>query len=34
MLSAAFAHSFCMTTRIPKPSFAMISADSGLTEEA
>src|SRR5579875_1975745 len=34
MLSAAFAHSFCMMTRMPKPSLAMISADSGLTGEA
>ena len=34
MSAAAFAHSFCMMTIIPKPSLAMISADSGLTEEA
>ncbi len=29
MSSAAFGHSFCMITIMPKPSFAMISADSG-----
>src|SRR5271169_5627694 len=34
MFSAAFGHSFCITTRMPKPSLAMISADSGLTDEA
>jgi len=34
MSSAAFGHSFCMMTSTPKPSLAMISADSGLTEEA
>src|SRR5260370_339127 len=34
MFSAAFGHSFCMTTRMPKPSLAMISADSWLPEEA
>ena len=32
--SAAFGHSFCITISMPKPSFAMISADSGLTAEA
>ena len=31
--SAAFGHSFCMITIMPKPSFAMISADSGVTED-
>jgi hypothetical protein len=31
---AAFGHSFCMMTRMPKPSLAMISADSGLTDDA
>jgi hypothetical protein len=34
MSAAAFFHSFCMITIIPKPSFAMISADSGLTDDA
>jgi hypothetical protein len=34
MSSAAFGHSFCMMTRMPKPSLAMISADSGLTDDA
>ena len=34
MSAAATGHSFCMTTSTPKPSLAMISADSGLTEEA
>ncbi len=29
MSSAAFGHSFCMITIMPKPSFAMTSADSG-----
>jgi hypothetical protein len=34
MFSAAFGHSFCMTTNMPKPSLAMIWADSGLIEDA
>ena len=34
MFSAALGHSFCITTNMPKPSLAMISADSGLTDEA
>jgi len=34
MSAEAFAHSFCITIRMPKPSLAMISADSGLTAEA
>ncbi len=33
MSAAAFGHSFCMTTIMPKPSLAMTSADSGVTEE-
>ena len=33
MSAAAFGHSFCMITIMPKPSFAITSADSGVTAE-
>ena len=34
MSSRHLLHSFCMMKSMPKPSLAMISADSGLTELA
>jgi hypothetical protein len=34
MSAAATGHSFCITISTPKPSLAMISADSGLTDDA